>query len=103
MVNITLGREILCKRGLKHGDPLSPQIFVILANWLNHTITRCHKEGIIKGLGYRDESIAVIYLHYAGGTLIFGRECLPEAMIFKWIISVSTSGRDLRSISTKAP
>jgi len=84
MANGVRGGEIVCKRGLRQGDPLSPLIFVFVADSLHHMIARCRKEGLLKGLGCRDESYVVINLQYVDDTLLFGKESLPQAMILKW-------------------
>ena len=100
MVNDTLGREIFCKWGLRQGDP---PISIIVANMINHMIAKYREEGIISGLGYWDDTNVVINLHYVDDTLIFGRECLPQAMIIKWILFCYEKWSGLESISTKAP
>ena len=86
LVNGIQDREIYCKRDLHHSDPLSPLIFVLVADRLHHMIAECREEGHIKGLGSRDDTNIVINLHYADDTLIFGEECLSQAMILKWIL-----------------
>ena len=86
MFNGIQGHEITCKRGLKHGDPLSPLIFVIVANDLHHVTSEYREKGFIKGLGCRDNTNSVINLHYLDNTLIFGQESLPEAMILRWVL-----------------
>ena len=69
------GREISCKRGLRKGDPLSPLIFVLIANEFQHMIGKCWEESLIKGLGCRDDTNVFINLYYVDETLIFEKEC----------------------------
>ena len=63
LVNGSQGQKNLCKRGLRQDDPLSPLILVLVANGLHHMIAKCREEGLIKGLGCRDDTNAVINLH----------------------------------------
>jgi len=82
----SLGWSIACKRGLTLGDPLSPLIFVLVANGLYFMVKSCREKGLLKGLGCRDETNAIINLHYADDTLIFGKECVAQAVILKCIL-----------------
>ena len=82
----SLGWNIACKRGLTLGDPLSPLIFVLAANGLYFMVKSCQKKGLLKGMGCRDETNAIINLHYADDTLIFGEECVVQAVILKCIL-----------------
>jgi len=61
-------------------------IFVLAANGVHHIIIKYCKEGLIKGLGCRDNTYSMINLHYADDTLLFGKEYLPQVMILKWIL-----------------
>jgi len=49
-------------------------------------IEKYPREGLLKGLGCKDETNAIINLHYMDDTLIFGKEELPQAMVLKWIL-----------------
>ena len=50
LINVSPRREIVCKRGLRQGDPLSPLIFVLMANGLHFMIKSCRDKGLLKGL-----------------------------------------------------
>ena len=86
LINGIQGKEIFCKRELRKVDPLSPLIFVIVANKLYYMIANCRDLGLIKGLSCRDDANVVIILHYADDNLILGKKCLAQAMILKWIM-----------------
>ena len=49
-------------------------VFVLVANGLHHMIAKCQDADLIKGLGCQDDTNAVVNLHYADDTLIFGEE-----------------------------
>jgi len=82
LVNGIQCRQIYYKQGLRQGDPLSPLIFILVANELHHMIARCREEGLIEDLGCQDDTNVVINL-YADDTLIFRKDCLSYAMILK--------------------
>ena len=86
LINGIQGREFVCKRGLRQGDPRSPLIFVLVATGLRHMISKCQKMGLVKGLGCRDETNAVINLQYADDTLIVRKDCLIQAFVLKWVL-----------------
>ena len=75
-VNGVQDRKILCRRGLCQGDPLSPLIFVLVANGLHHMIFKFRTVGLIEGLGCRDDTNSVVNLHYADDTLILAKQFL---------------------------
>jgi len=61
-------------------------IIVLVADWMHHMIVECREKGLIKGLGCRDEVIAVTNLHHADDTLSFGKESQPQAIVLKWVL-----------------
>ena len=85
LVNGEQEREIVCKQGLRQGDPLSLLIFVLVANGPNLMIKKCMKARFLQGLG-RDPTNSVINLHYIDDTLTFRKVCPAQAMILKWIL-----------------
>jgi len=49
-------------------------------------IAKWRKEGMLKGLGCRDEANGVTNLQYADGTLLFGIVNLPQALVLKGVL-----------------
>jgi len=86
MMNGTRGKEIVCKKRLRQGDPLSLLIFVLIADGLNH-IAKCRKEGMLKGLECRDEANRATNLQYADDMLLFGIVSFPQALVLKGVLS----------------
>ena len=75
LVNVTQGKEISCKRGLRQGGPLSPPIFVLMADGLHQMIARCRAEGLLKGLRYWDNTSVIINLQCADNTQFWDGKC----------------------------
>jgi len=53
--------------------PLSPLIFMSVANGLHRMIVKSQEEGLIKDLGFRGDTNAVINLHNANDTHFWDR------------------------------
>ncbi|GJZ28787.1 hypothetical protein Tco_0573434 [Tanacetum coccineum] len=62
------------KRGLRQGDPLSPFLFLIVAEALRVMIMEACNKGIFKGLSLEDDGPNISLLQYTNDGLFFG-EC----------------------------
>ncbi|WVZ76610.1 hypothetical protein U9M48_024573 [Paspalum notatum var. saurae] len=69
LLNGVPGKQFHCKRGVRQGDPLSPLLFVLAADLLQHVLNRALALGILKlPLPQRDGDFPVI--QYADDTLL---------------------------------
>ena len=59
------------ERGLRQGDPLSPFLFVIMAEVLNKSMQRAVSLGLVKGLQIGSDDIQLTHLQFADDTLVF--------------------------------
>ena len=63
------------KRGLRQGDPLSPFLFLIMAEVLNKMLLKAEAMGFFKGVEVGGDQVKVTHLQFADDTLIF---CEPN-------------------------
>ena len=77
LLNSVPGNWINCRRGLRQGDPLSPYLFIIVADVLRRLLQNHHLAADIRHPILPDEPCPV--LQYADDTLVFMR-CTPNAI-----------------------
>jgi hypothetical protein len=70
-VNENIGRYFQTTKDLRHGDPLSPILFNIVADMLALLITKAKEEGQITGLIPHLIDGGISILQYADNTILF--------------------------------
>ncbi|KAL4390659.1 hypothetical protein AHAS_Ahas03G0167200 [Arachis hypogaea] len=63
------------KRGLRQGDPISPFLFILVAEVLNRMLELAKKKCFIKGLEVGKDKIALFHLQFIDDTILF---CAPD-------------------------
>ncbi|GJT46336.1 putative RNA-directed DNA polymerase, eukaryota, reverse transcriptase zinc-binding domain protein, partial [Tanacetum coccineum] len=61
------------ERGLRQGDPLSPLLFLLVAEALQVTITEACNKGIFKGVLLREDGDNISLFQYVDDALFFGK------------------------------
>ena len=61
-------------RGIHQGDPLSPFLFILVADALSRRISRGVSRGLFKPIVVGSPGIAISHLQFADDTLIFGED-----------------------------
>ncbi|KAL9665185.1 hypothetical protein QQ045_020596 [Rhodiola kirilowii] len=69
-VNGTITEEIKPSHGLRQGDPISPYLFLICAEWLTHTLKKYQEEGLIKGIRICRGAPVIRHLMFADDWLL---------------------------------
>ncbi|XP_028085089.1 uncharacterized protein LOC114286192 [Camellia sinensis] len=71
LVNGSPTAEFCPENGLRQGDPLSPFLFIIVAESLNMLFQRAKDLGLIKGVVIGTRRINVTHLQFADDTIVF--------------------------------
>ena len=85
LLNGRPGRWILCRNGLRQGDPLSPYLFILLADTLQRLILKASQAGDI--CHPLDPTLPCPVLQYADDTLIILPGCSAQLTCLKSILS----------------
>jgi hypothetical protein len=81
LLNGTVGKRFQCKRGVRQGDPLSPLLFVLAADYLQELINRAKQIGLLKlPIPMQDDQDFPV-IQYADDTLII-MEGDPRQLFF---------------------
>ena len=81
-------QPIKMQRGLRQGDPLSPFLFVIIAEVLNKMMQKAAETGLIRGLIIGSDKVQLTHLQFADDTLVF---CEAEEKIVKTVKAIFLS------------
>ncbi|GKU91023.1 hypothetical protein SLEP1_g4952 [Rubroshorea leprosula] len=80
LVNGSPTRQFNISQGLRQGDPLSPFLFLIVAEGLNGMITTAVQKGLLEGVEVGSKGYKVSHLQFADNTILFwlcnGAKCL---------------------------
>jgi len=75
LVNGVPSKPFQMDRGLRQGDPLSPFLFVMMAEVLNRLLSKAAATGFFQGLYVGSGNVNITHLQIADNTLIF---CEPN-------------------------
>lgn len=77
LLNGVPGTSFKCKRGVRHGDPLSPFLFLLAADFLHAILNNAMQRGVIEPPIHSCPDFPI--LEYADDTLIIMQAC-PEQL-----------------------
>lgn len=86
LINGSLCSFFSSSTGLRQGDPLSPFLFILLAETFSWAIRAAKLGGIWKGIRIHNVPQSISHCLFADDTLLFGQASLGEARVKKGII-----------------
>ncbi|CAM8958980.1 unnamed protein product [Rhodiola kirilowii] len=70
-INDHISNIIWPSRGLRQGDPISPYLFLICAEWLTHTINMYREMGLLEGIRVGKRAPIITHLMFADDCMFF--------------------------------
>ncbi|GLT87928.1 hypothetical protein SLE2022_059790 [Rubroshorea leprosula] len=86
LVNGSPTRQFTVSRGLRQRDPLSPFLFLIIAEGFNGLASTAIQNGLLKGVEVGHGGFKVSHLQYADDTLLFGEATEENVWAMKGIL-----------------
>lgn len=71
LINDTVHDSVIPQRGIRHGDPLSPYLFILCGQVLSRLCQRAEREGILQGIRVANGSPRVNHLLFVNDTMFF--------------------------------
>ncbi|CAM8965691.1 unnamed protein product [Rhodiola kirilowii] len=84
-INDNITEIIRPSRGLRQGDPISPYLFLICAEWLTYTINKYQEIGLIKGIKICRGAPIITHLMFADDCMMFFKASRDS---LSWIRSI---------------
>lgn len=82
LINGIPSRPFSPSRGIKQGDPLSPFLFVIMAEGLGRLTKHALHSQLLKGISIHN-TLATTYQQFVDDNMLFGYQSVQEATTFK--------------------
>ena len=91
MVNGSLSHFFNPSQGLRQGDPLSPILFVIMADLLGRFLGDLVQRGVIKGFQPSSQPLICSHGQFVDDTIFMGKSEVKEARNLKQAINLYSS------------
>ncbi|GKU95494.1 hypothetical protein SLEP1_g8850 [Rubroshorea leprosula] len=86
LINGSLTRQFPVTKGIRQGDPLSPFLFLIVAEGLNGLMTAAVNKKLYKGVEVRNDAVTITHLQFADDTIFFGEALEQNIRTVKCIL-----------------
>lgn len=95
LVNVSPEGFFETSRGITQGDPLSPFLYIIMAEAFGRSLSRALNEGVIKGVTVTKNVPNITHQQYADDTILPGESSIKEVVVVRAIINhyMCTSGQ----------
>jgi hypothetical protein len=96
LLNGVPGRQFFCKRGVGHGDPLSPLIFVLVADLLQSAINKAFLDGTLRARFSPYYGMDFPVIQYADDTLVIMQADQDQVLVMKHILELYAQSTGLK-------
>lgn len=86
LLNGSPGDMFKSSRGLRQGDPLSPMVFVLVAEVLTLMMLKVQEAGLLEGFKVSEAGVGIPILQFADDTLLLTNGGMDEARLVKNIL-----------------
>ncbi|GLU15614.1 hypothetical protein SLE2022_320890 [Rubroshorea leprosula] len=86
LINGSPSQQIKMSKGLRQGDPLSPFLFLLVAEGLNGLIMKAVSKGLLEGIKVGKGELSISHLQFADDTLIMGEAKEENIWAVKYIM-----------------
>ncbi|GFS31963.1 hypothetical protein Acr_00g0020140 [Actinidia rufa] len=86
LINGSPTEEFKLEKEVRQGDPLSPFLFLMVAEALNRLMDRAKELGLIKGASVGQSNFSISYLQFADDTILFCEVDVTEVTNIKRIL-----------------
>ncbi|GLU22240.1 hypothetical protein SLE2022_383300 [Rubroshorea leprosula] len=86
LINGSPTRQFSVTKGIRQGDPLSPFLFLIVAEGLNGLMTAAVDKELYKGVEVGKDAVSVTHLQFADDTIFFGEATEHNVRTIKCIL-----------------
>ncbi|GKV36373.1 hypothetical protein SLEP1_g44514 [Rubroshorea leprosula] len=86
LVNGSPTEEFRMERDLRQGDPLSPFLFLLVAQGLHCMIQKAVVEGLFEGINVGSRNLHISHLQFASDTVIMGKARMDHIRTVKGIL-----------------
>jgi len=71
IINGSPSKPFKMERGIRQGDPLSPFLFLLMAEVLNKMVQRTISLGLLRGISVGTDDLQISHIQFADDTLVF--------------------------------
>ncbi|GKV46285.1 hypothetical protein SLEP1_g53277 [Rubroshorea leprosula] len=86
LVNGSPTEEFAMGKGLRQGDPLSPFLFLMVAEGLHGLVKKAEEEGLLQGITVGNNGLAISLLQFADDIVILGKANSESIFMVKTIL-----------------